>query len=108
MNKEYSKYTKEDVKMNVVLKEVRKLFTKEKKSNIMRINYNPLKVNYNLICEREGVNMEEEVIVKELSKKYNKKEALISEMIKKCKALGYDIKEAEKLIREFMEIDKCY
>lgn len=43
-------------------------------------------------------------VVKKLSKKYNKKEKIILEMIKKCKELGYNIRESKVLIEEFFEL----
>lgn len=42
------------------------------------------------------------------SKKYNKKEILFLEMIKKCKEFGYNTKETELLIREFEDDIICY
>ena len=43
-------------------------------------------------------------VVKKLSKKYNKKEKIILEMIVKCKELGYNIRESKVLIEEFFEL----
>ena len=42
--------------------------------------------------------------IKKLSKKYNKKEKIILEMIVKCKELGYNIRESKVLIEEFFEL----
>lgn len=80
-----------------------KIFTEKEKNNIMSEDYNPLKVNYKIIYERDEVYMKGEVlkVVKKLSKKYNKKEKLIFEMIKKCKKLGCNICKSESLIEEF-------
>lgn len=46
----------ENVVLDVVKENV-KVFTKEEKNNIISENYNPLKVNFKLICEREGLYM---------------------------------------------------
>lgn len=42
-------------------------------------------------------------IVRELSKKYNKKESCIKIMIYKCIGLGYNFKEFEILLQEFLK-----
>ena len=47
------------------------------------------------------VRNEELAIVKELSKKYNKKEKLLLEMVKECKKFGYSIEEIDSVIKEF-------
>lgn len=91
------------------LKNSKNIFTNNKCNNIMNKDYNPLKVNCK-IYESEGLFMEGEIfnVVKKLSKKYNKKEMLILEMIKKCKMFGYNIKETERLIKEFQGKYICY
>ena len=55
---------------------------------------------------RDGLFIKGEIlsVVKKLSKKYNKKEKIILEMIKKCKELGYNIRESKVLIEEFFEL----
>lgn len=81
-----------------------KIFTKNEKNIIISKDYNPLKVNYKIIYKRRGgLFMKGEVlnVVKKLSKKYNKKEKIIFEMIEICKELGYNIRESEVLIEEF-------
>jgi len=86
---------------DVVLNEenMKKVFTKKKGKDIMKKNYNPLKVNYK-IYERgsELLNMKREVlkIAKTLSKKYNRKEELLLKMIQKCNEMGYSIKSIEE------------
>lgn len=85
----------------------RKIFTKNKKNIIISKDYNPFKVNYKIIYKRrDGLFMKGEIlsVVKKLSKKYNKKEKIILEMIKKCKELGYNIRESKVLIEEFFEL----
>lgn len=44
-------------------------------------------------------------IIKELSKKYNKKEKIIEIMLEKSMNLGYDVIESKENIEEF--INKC-
>lgn len=89
---------------------VEKLFTKNEKTIIISKDYNPLKVNYKIIYERDELFMRGKVlnVVKKSSKKYNKKEILLLEMIEKCKRFGYNIEEAELLIKEFEENNNCY
>ncbi len=84
------------------IEENQKLFTKNECNNIMKKDYNPLKVNCK-IYESEGLFMESEInnVIKKLSKENNKKEMLILEMIKKCKEDGYDIQKSQKIINEF-------
>ena len=84
-------------------KESKKVFTNEERNNIISKDYNPLKVNYKIYKRGSGLFMENETlsIVKKISKKYNKKEVLILEMMKKCKEMGYDIQSCLKLINEF-------
>ena len=43
----------------------------------------------------------EEKIIQKLSKKYNKKEQMISLMYKQSKAIGYSIKDFDNLLSEF-------
>lgn len=85
----------------------RKIFTKSERNIIISKDYNPLKVNYKIIYKRrDGLFMKGEIfsVVKKLSKKYNKKEKIILEMIGKCKELGYNIRESKVLIEEFFEL----
>lgn len=46
----------------------------------------------------------ENEIIKELSKKYNKNEKVIQFMVKKCMDLNYNINEGKKIIEEFWMI----
>ena len=87
----------------MIVENYEKLFTKKESNNIIKEDYNPLKVNYKLIYKREGICMESETlkVLKKLNKKYNKREILLLEMIKKSEMFGYNIKETEKLIEEF-------
>lgn len=88
----------------------KKLFTKEEKNIIINEKYNPLKVNFKLIYESEGLCVKGEIldVVKKLSTKYNKKEVLLLEMIEKSKMFGYNVKDIEELIKEFEEKSNCY
>ncbi len=47
-------------------------------------------------------------VVKKLSKKYNKEEAIIKIMIKECKKLEYNIDETIRIIDEFEKRNNCY
>lgn len=83
-----------------------KLFTNSKSNNIMKEKYNPLKANK---FEREGLPMKEKdevlnVIVEELSKKFNKREQVIIILIEECKNLGYNMKESKEKISDFFNI----
>lgn len=92
--------------MKNVEKNNERIFTKNEKNIIISKDYNPLKVNYRIIYKRrDGFVMKGETlsVVKKLSKKYNKKEKIIFEMIEKCKELGYNIQDAEVLIEEFFK-----
>lgn len=46
----------------------------------------------------------ENEIIKELSKKYNKNEKVIQIMVKKCMDLNYNINEGKRVIEEFWMI----
>lgn len=93
------------IKRNV--KKCKKVFTKNESNNIMRKKYNPLKANK---CEREGLFMKEtkdvilDEIVKELSKKYNKREQVVKVLLDKCKIFSYNIKESKEIIINFFNI----
>lgn len=90
---------------NVEKNLTKNVFTKKEKNNIINEKYNPLKVNFKLIYEREGLCVKGEIldVVKKLSTKYNKKEVLLLEMIEKSKMFGYNVKDIEELIKEFEE-----
>lgn len=70
---------------------LKKVFTKNKPKDIINKNYNPLKVNYKLIYEREGIYME--------SKK-EKKEKFVSLLFKICSDLK--IKNAQEEVKNFL------
>ena len=84
-----------------------RVFTKNQKNTIIKKNYNPLEVNK---ITEEGLFMKGEIlkVVEKLSEKYNKKESLLLKMIEKCDIFGYNIKETEKLIEEFIKKSDCY
>lgn len=88
--------------MKIVEEKNVKVFTKRKCNNIIREDYNPLKVNCK-IYKRKGLFMEYKVLkeVKKISKKYNKKEILLLKMFEKCNKMGYNIKDTKKIIKEF-------
>lgn len=77
LSNEVSKYT------------TKKIFTKEAKNTIINKKYNPLKVNYKLIYEREGlyVKKTKDVLLKEINKELNWKEKIVIKIFKKtfCK-----------------------
>lgn len=52
------------------------------------------------------MNIVEDEIMKELSKKYNKKEKIIKIMLEKSIALGYDIAKSKENIIKFMNSKK--
>lgn len=90
---------------------VEKVFTKNRGKDIISKNYNPLRVNYNLIYEREGLFMDNNIVleeVKELSKKYNKKENLFLKMFDEGIKKGFNINEIRKTIDEFEKSNSCY
>ncbi len=69
-----------------------------------------MQLKYSILCyllqvvEKEIYNMNEiiiEEILKELSKKYNKKEQVIKIMFEKTSKVIYNIKEFENSLREF-------
>lgn len=87
------------------------VFTKKKRNNIIKKDYNPLKVNYDLIYEREGILMCNNVVLdetKKLSKKYNKKEKVILKMFELGINNGCDVDEIKKMISEFEDNSNCY
>lgn len=90
-------------------KNAKNVFTKKESNDIIKKDYNPLKVNYKIYERGSGLFMEDEElnVAKKLSKKYNKKVIVVLNMINKCKMFGYDIKKCEKLVKEFEE-KKCY
>lgn len=52
------------------------------------------------------MNVVEKEVMKELSKKYNKKEKIIKIMLEKSIALGYDIVKSKENIIKFMKSKK--
>ena len=74
-------------------------------------DYSPLKVNYKLIYEREGLVMNNNQILnesKKLSKKYNKKEKMFLKMFEMGINAGKSIEETKILIEEFENSNNCY
>ena len=94
--------------MKDVEKFKKKLFTKNKAKDIINKNYNPLKVNYKIIYERDGLYMKNEIskIAKRLSKIHNQKEGLMLQMMKKCNEMGYNMKNTEDVINQYYLIKK--
>ena len=86
------------------MKNVEKVFTKEKRNNIIRKEYNPLTVNCKNHERGSGLFMKEtkegvlNKLAKTLSKKYNKREEFITLLIKIC--LDFEIKDY-KVIEKF-------
>lgn len=81
-----------------------KIFTNKEKHIIIAKDYSHLKANYKLICKRYRVLMNNNTIlnvVKELSKKYNKKEKLILKMFEIGIKSGHNVKEIKTKIEEF-------
>jgi len=76
---------------NNVLKNVKKdekyngkIFTKNKRKDIIKKNYNPFDKDYNSIYERGGLYMEEtKVTLKRLTKKSNWKEKIFVKIFRK-------------------------
>ena len=70
---------------DVAKKLSKKLFTREDKNIIINEKYNPLKVNFKLIYEREGlcVNKTKDVLLNEITKELNLKEIIILKIFKK-------------------------
>lgn len=64
-----------------IVKQNKNIFTKKRSNNIIRENYNPLKMNYKLICEKEGLYMEK---TKDLVLSKIKKEANIDKVVLNC------------------------
>ena len=89
-------------------KKWKKAFTKKYRKDIINKKYSPSK-GKNIFHEREGLLMKEtkdiilKAIVKELSKKYNKKEQMIQIMLEKCKNSNYNIKESKEIIEDFFK-----
>ncbi len=95
--------------MKDVVENEDKIFTKKSKNNIIiSKDYNPLKV---IMYEREGILMDNNVILEEakkLSKKYNKKEKMFLEMLKIGIKEGYSIEDTKTIIDEFESKNNCY
>lgn len=55
-----------------------KVFTNEKRKDIIGVDYNPLKVNFNKIYEREGMCMKKDIILKEIREELDWKEKTLA------------------------------
>lgn len=90
--------------------EIKKLVTKKENSNIIKDNYNPLKVNYKNLFEKDGLFMKEkkEVILnneeEKIIKKYNKTEKFIILLKKIC--IDFKTDNCKKEIERFLEKDR--
>lgn len=64
-----------------IVKQNKNIFTKNRSNNIIRENYNPLKINHKLIYEKDGFYMEK---TKESVLSRIKKETNIDEVVLSC------------------------
>ena len=63
--------------MKNVAKKEKKVFTKKKGKDIIKKDYNPLKANYKICEERDGLYMKK-ILLKEIRKEIDLKEKFIS------------------------------
>lgn len=49
------------------------------------------------------MNVVEDEVIKELSKKYNKKKKVIKILLEECNSFGYNIKESIEIVIEFFK-----